>query len=675
MDETVRILHLEDDSSDIKLVRATIETGGIRCHIVSVNSREGFENALTTMDFSLILADYILPGYDGITALRYALNTRPEIPFLFVSGTMGEDAAIEGLTSGALDYVPKPKMYRLLPAIKRALQDAQIRRERSRAEKEVEQQRIELKAIYDNTPLLMTVLDNQQTVLFANRAFIEFCGRPETELKGVRIGQCLGCRVALESRSLCGDAPKCELCPLGLALQSTFKAGVNHRSIEHRTTLIQKGDQREVVLSCSIALLPTGDRNRLLLSMDDISRKVSAEEERDTLRQEYLQAQKMEGYGRLAGGVAHDFNNLLTVIINSCELGRDSVPDDSPAVPLLTMALKTSLRAAELTRQLLAFSRKQVMELKILDLNGVVIDVAKMLRRIIGDQIELQTALSPDACRVFADSGQIGQVLLNLVINAKDAMPEGGRLVISTSREEIRDSASRFGEVLGGSYRDIAPGDYACLKVIDTGTGIPERIIQNLIEPFFTTKEPGKGTGLGLPTVFGIVKQCKGHLLVQSSLGSGTTFSLLFPLSTGSVQEEPCLAPQETLAGGAETILIVDDSEDLRTLTCKILSAAGYTVLAASNGQEASLVSRGFSKPIHLLLADVVMPGISGPKLWKDLLDSRPETRVLFISGYSPDEIPELKQLRQNFPFLPKPFSGAALVKKVREALARNTSD
>lgn len=669
MNQTIRILHLEDDPSDVKLIHATIAAAGIECQITSVQTRAAFEKALEGSDFDLVLADYILPNFDGITAMRIFHNRHPDIPFLFVSGTMGEDAAIEGLTGGAWDYVPKPKLYRLVPAIRRALQDAENRRERKLLEMTSERSRIELKAIHDHAPVMMSVIDANGFIQYANRAFVDFCRNPEPELKGRRIGDSLGCEFASECPAGCGFGSKCRFCPLEAAIRDSFKTNTNYRSVECPATLKRGNDLQKVVFRCSTALLHVNNQSSLLLCMEDISSQKLAEEERDRLRSEFLQAQKMEAYGRLASGVAHDFNNLLTIIINFCQLTMDSIPRDNPAFGYSEAIFKSAYRAADLTRHLLAFARKQIMQIRAIDLNAVILELNKMLKRIIGDHIEFHTELDQGIPPIMADPGQIGQVILNLVVNAQDAMPGGGRLTISTRRRMLDKVELPMGEILGGSIRDIVPGSYVCLSVKDTGEGISDEVKPRLIEPFFTTKAPGKGTGLGLPTVFGIAKQSHGHLLLETAVGRGSTFHLLFPEADSHVIQEPSTREATSTAGSGESILVVDDSEDLRLLACKILEVKGYNVLTASNGEEALHLAKTSLKPIHLLLVDVVMPGMTGPKLWKRILEVRPNLRVLFMSGLSPDDLSEIHPLQQAFPFLPKPFSGSELLKKLREIL------
>ena len=380
---------------------------------------------------------------------------------------------------------------------------------------------------------------------------------------------------------------------------------------------------------------------------------------RKRLEEKLRQAQKMEAVGQLAGGIAHDFNNLLTIILGYSQLAltQMSLPDllNNP----LQEILKAGERAAVLTRQLLAFSRRQVLEPKVLDLNAVVTDMERMLRRLIGEDIELATHLDPDLEAVQADPGQIDQVLLNLAVNARDAMPEGGRLTIETANTELDEDYAR-------NHPDVRPGRYALVAVTDSGTGIAPENLPQIFEPFFTTKEPGKGTGLGLSTVYGIVRQSGGHISVYSEPGHGTTFKIYLPVTQEPITVTPRLAPP---LPGTETILVVEDEEPVRQFAGMALRQSGYTVLEASGGEEALRKAGEHQGPIHLLLTDVVMPGMSGRELAKHLAPLHPETKVFYFSGYTSDAIVRHGILSGDMPFLPKPFGREALARKVREIL------
>ncbi len=386
---------------------------------------------------------------------------------------------------------------------------------------------------------------------------------------------------------------------------------------------------------------------------------------RRKLEAQYRQAQKMEVVGQLAGGVAHDFNNLLTVITGYSELALNRLPEGDVTRGLIAEVFKAGERASSLTRQLLAFSRRQVLEPRVLDLNTIVTETEKMLHRLISEDICVSAALEPALGKVKADPDQLGQVLMNLAINARDAMPGGGKLTIETRNIELDEAYSH-------GHAGVTPGRYVMLAVSDTGCGMSEEVRAHLFEPFFTTKEQGKGTGLGLATVYGIVKQSGGHIEVYTEVGHGTTFKIYLPRT-----EQAAFQPVKSHLGlrpalrDAETILLVEDDPGVRALTRSALQTAGYTVLEAANGADALALVGRHPGSIHLLLADVIMPQMGGRELAQRLAASHPELRVLYLSGYTPDAVVRHGVLEPDAAFLQKPFTVKALTRKVREVLDR----
>jgi PAS domain S-box-containing protein len=427
--------------------------------------------------------------------------------------------------------------------------------------------------------------------------------------------------------------------------EGAVRAGMRHRT--------KDGKPFEVDLVAR-PLEFAGRRARLVLARD-----VTAQRQ---LEEQLRQSQKMEAVGQLAGGIAHDFNNLLTAILGSTQLLLHHIPRGDPRREDAEEIRNAGLRAAELTRQLLAFSRRQVLAPKVLDLNAVVANMDRMLRRLLGDDVELVTSLEPAAGAVNADPGQLEQVLLNLAVNARDAMPAGGRLSIETTRVTLHE------DHVERRHR-MPPGDYVCLAVADTGVGMDEATQAHLFEPFFTTKEVGKGTGLGLATVYGIVKQSGGYIWVYSESGHGTTIKVYLPRVAG-VADAPAPAPEpRPVRHGDETVLLVEDAAPVRTLARRSLEAHGYTVLDAPDGPSALEVAAGHAAAIDILVTDVVMPGMSGRELAERLAPLRPSMKVLYTSGYTDDAMVRQGVLSAGVAFLQKPFVPESLARKVREVL------
>jgi PAS domain S-box-containing protein len=418
------------------------------------------------------------------------------------------------------------------------------------------------------------------------------------------------------------------------------------------TFFTKSGEQRTGVISAEIIEM-NGEKCAIAIVKDSTDQKA--------LEKQLRQSQKMEAIGQLSGGIAHDFNNLLSVIIGYSEVIEERLPPNDPLQKMCEQVKKAGQSAASLTRQLLAFSRQQVFELEILDLNAIVRNVEKMLRRLIGEDIDFSTALDPALASIKADKGQIEQVLLNLAVNARDAMPHGGRLRIETANVDLDEGYAR-------RHSPQKAGPYALLTVSDTGIGMDAETQAHIFDPFFTTKEIGEGTGLGLSTVYGVVRQSGGHIWVYSELGHGTTFKIYLPMAGQPPQPEksrPSLA--ETLRG-SETILLVEDAEALRELTHSLLAESGYTVLEAGNPEQAVEIARKYKGPIHLLLTDMVMPGMNGRLLADRLASIRPEMRVVFMSGYTGFTHSGL--IDSALILLPKPFTKDILLRKLHEVLA-----
>jgi two-component system cell cycle sensor histidine kinase/response regulator CckA len=519
----LRLLHLEDNPVDAELITATLMEGNIPCQSQLVDTRQAFVAALKEGRIDLILADYSIPGFDGMTALILARQHCPDVPFLFVSATIGEELAIDAMHQGATDYVLKQRLGRLVPSVQRALRELDDRAERKRAEE---------------------------------------------------------------------------------ALRQSEK--------------------------------------------------------------QFRQSQKMEAVGRLAGGIAHDFNNLLTIIMGYSQVLLTELGPQHPLRGKIEETLKAGERAATLIRQLLTFSRKQSLDPKILSLNTAVTSLESLLRRLIGEDIQLVSKLDPTNGRLRADQAQLEQVLVNLVVNARDAMPKGGTLTIETAQVELTRSPVYH-------LTPLPPGPYVRLAVSDTGCGMDRMTQSHIFEPFFTTKGEGKGSGLGLSTVFGIVTQSGGAIDVTSRVGHGTRFDLYFPSVESDILTTAPTQPLGQPQRGTETILLVEDEPSVRTLVRDELRKLGYRVVEAKNGVEACLLATQQAASLQLLLTDVVMPGMGGRELAQHLSVIKPDLRTLFISGYMDDVGIMAGQEEGTSSFLQKPFTPEVLGRAVRNLLDAST--
>ena len=403
-----------------------------------------------------------------------------------------------------------------------------------------------------------------------------------------------------------------------------------------------------------------GKKPEIFATVQDITEHKRAEEDQKSLEEQLRQSQKLEAVGLLSGGIAHDFNNLLTTIIGNAELVLMSIPKDNPLRENIEGIKAAGEQSATLTRHLLSFSRKQVLQPTVINLNEIALNMEKMLCRMIGEDIEMKTILDPDLGQIEADSGQIEQVIMNLVVNARDAMPDGGKITIETANVDLDEDYTR-------SHIAVAPGPYVMLSVSDTGTGMSREVQSQIFEPFFTTK--GKGTGLGLSTVYGIVKQSKGNIWVYSEPGKGTTFKIYLPRVEKPASGTKRNAETTDTPTGSETILVVEDDEMVRNFAVKVLKGYGFKVLTAADGDEAIKISGEHRKPIHLMLTDVIMPGISSRDMEESLKSSRPEMKVLYMSGYTDNTIVHHGVLDSGKAFIGKPFSPDSLGRKVREML------
>ncbi|HUF48690.1 MAG TPA: ATP-binding protein [Vicinamibacterales bacterium] len=456
----------------------------------------------------------------------------------------------------------------------------------------------------------------------------------------------------LVGRTMMACYPGIETTPVFAALQRVMSS--RRREQVRNEFHFPGGDSRWF----DLVIQPVSD-GVCVLSIDVTDEHLGAERQR-RIEAQLQQAQKMEALGQLAGGIAHDFNNLLTEIIGYCDLAIDAV-GEHPVTGDLSEIRRAGEQAAALTRDLLAFSRKQLPELRVLDLNGVISDAGRMLKRIVGEQVDIDLRLAPDLAAVRADRAHIGQLLMNLVANARDAMPDGGKLTIETRNVELDADYV-------ASHLQSAPGRHVQLAVTDTGMGMAPDVQAHLFEPFFTTKEVGRGTGLGLASVHGIVKQSGGNIWVYSEPGRGTTFKIHLPCAEGRPEPTPA-EPVDEPAPVATTVLVVEDNPALQALTGRVLERDGCTVLVAASGEEARAVAAAHDGRIDLLLCDVVLPGEGGPAIARALLASRPDMAVLHMSGYTDDAVVRHGVVDGTVAFIQKPFTPDRLIRKVRDTL------
>jgi two-component system, cell cycle sensor histidine kinase and response regulator CckA len=765
MGAILNVLIAEDRPADAKLILHALRRDGFNVVAHCVETEADFLAHLRP-ELDIVLSDYSMQQFDAERALALVKQSRLDVPFIVVTGTISETIAVEMMKQGAADYLLKDRLSRLGEAVRRACHERELRRAHREADMALRESREHLSAIISFAMDAIITVDEDHSITLFNAAAEKLFGCPAAEAMGRSIDEFIPERFhaahhqhvdrfmeggqahrTMNARSVYGRRADGTEVPLEATISQTRAGGhqsftvilrdVSERqraeealrqSEERYRTLFESNPQPMWVYdidTCAFLAVnqaavryygyspaeffamtiadirPADDLPRLQEYLNDIeagasgaalwrhlkkdgsaidveiiwheiifdghrARLVLATDitERKFLEDQLRQAQKMEAIGRLAGGVAHDFNNLLTAIIGYSQLMMARIGEDSQMRKELEEIYKAGTRAASLTSQLLAFSRKQVIQPVSLNLNAIVVDMGKMLRRLIGEDIELQFALADDLDCIKADAGQMQQVVMNLAVNARDAMPTGGRLTIATLNINLDEAFIR-------KRPTVAPGAYVVLRVSDTGSGIDEDIQSRVFEPFFTTKEMGKGTGLGLSTIHGIITQSGGHVWFESEPGRGTTFEIYLPRI--GEREEQRQTPGSTAEAlhGTETVLLVEDEEAVRRLACSILEANGYTVLEAPSCDEALAMARAHQGSLDLLVTDVVMPQMSGRELAEQLTQRRPEIKVLFISGYTDDAIVRTGALESGIAFLQKPFVPDAFARKVREVLRK----
>lgn len=517
--------------------------------------------------------------------------------------------------------------------------------ERKRAEELLRESEERFRNIAEAISEYIWETDAQARYCYVTKRMEAIYGRPMADLMGHKPFDFMPLEEARRMRKFISE----------LALQKQPFRNVEHQTLRPNGTIFYQ----------QVSGIPIIDKEGNLIgyrgTASDITERKKAEQEMASLQEQLRQSQRMEAIGRLAGGIAHDFNNLLTVIKGNCQLSLMDLKEGDPLKINLEEIQRAAESAAHLTRQLLAFSRKQIMEMKVIDLNTLIRNLEKMLRRVIGEDIELLTFLSDELGRVKVDPGQMEQAMMNLIVNARDAMPEGGKLTIETTNVELDEEYAR-------RHLAVKPGSYVMLSISDTGVGMSPEVKERIFEPFFTTKEREKGTGLGLSTVYGIVKQSGGNIWVYSEPNQGTTFKVYLPRVDEPLEELREEAIRE-IPRGSETVLVVEDDETVRKLAVRLLRKQGYKVLEASDGGKALILCEQYKDPIHLILTDVVMPGMSGRQLVERLQKIHPESRELYMSGYTDNAILHHGVLEQGIEFVQKPFTLEKLARKVRQVL------
>src|SRR6266480_2292259 len=673
MPDLVRVLMVEDVADDAALIERELRRAGITGAARRVDSERGYREALQTFAPDIILTDHSLPTFGAADALRIALLETPETPVIVVTGSLDEETAAEYIKAGAADYVVKHHLERVGPAVLRALDLRRARAEQARAEEARRQGEERFRALIEHGADAVALVAPDGTLLFASHSIERLLGFAPAELVGhpgfervhpddvPRVHAALrdivatpGTPAGLELRWRHKDGSWRHIDAVAVELLGRVVRGELRPASQFRVRTA-KGDFRVGEFSATPQL-----HEGRLVGILGIGRDVT---ERVQLEQQLRQAQKMEAVGRLAGGIAHDFNNILTAITGYADLLLEDLGATDPRRQDADEIHKAADRAAGLTRQLLAFSRQQVLQPTVLEVNTLVGDLEKMLRRLLGEDVALSTRLAPTTGRVKADPGQLEQVIMNLAVNARDAMPNGGKLTLETANVDLDDAYA-------ADHYPARAGPFVMLAVSDTGTGMSEETQAHMFEPFFTTKEKGKGTGLGLATVYGIIKQSGGFIWVYSEVGHGTTFKLYLPRVEELAERAAAPAAARTRpARGTETVLVVEDEAPVRNVARQVLERHGYTVLEAPSAEAALDIATRYSGTIHLLLTDVVMPGLNGRELASRLADLRPDARVIFMSGYTDDAVTRHGVLEPGSAYVQKPFTPDAIARKVREVL------
>jgi PAS domain S-box-containing protein len=634
----IEVLLVEDSDDDAVLIVHQLRRDGLQVSYQRVETAEEAMAALRAGPPDVVISDYNLPAFSAEAALAMLRDSGLDVPFILVSGEVGEETAVALLRAGAHDFVLKDRLTRLAPAIRRELREAAGRRERRQAEA----------ALRASERRFRLLAEHAQDVIFRHR----LVPRPELEYISPAVAAITGYR----PEDFYADA-ELVFSMVEPDAYDPFRASWWTPGPEPLVVRWRRADgqpawtEQRAVAICDDA----GTVVAVEGILRDITEQTLAERQRQQLERQLQQAERLESLGQLAGGVAHDFNNLLAVISGYAELVSAVLAPADPLRSDLDGISNAARRGADLTRQLLLFSRLEPSEPETLDLNSVVADTEQLLRRTIGEDIEFVTLLEPGLHPVTIDHTKLEQVILNLVVNARAAMPDGGRLTMATANAD-------------------EPGDEADQRirftVADTGTGMEPSVAEHVFDPFFTTKGPGKGTGLGLATVYGVVTEAGGEIRLSTEPGKGTAFDIYLPAALTPATPATA-APDSPALGNGEVILLVEDEDAVREITRRMLTDSGYHVIEAATPADALTLYAGTGR-IDAVLTDALMPGMSGAQLIEHFLRGRPDLPTLLMSGYTAGSLPSRQSLPSGVPFIRKPFTAASLLHRLREILDRD---
>jgi signal transduction histidine kinase len=645
MNSQLRILHLEDDPRDAELVQVMLETEGFSCHVTRVETQVDFCASLERHGFNLILADYTLPAFDGISALKLAAQKRPEVPFIFVSGTLGEEVAIEALTIGATDYVLKTRLSRLVPSVIRALREATERADRKRAEESLrrnetylaEAQRLSSTGSFGWNVSSGELFWSEETF----RIF-EF-DRATTPTVDVVIRE----RIHPE------DVP---------AYRQVIQRATQERQDYIQEYRLRMPDGRVKHLHVvAHAIRTETDDVDFVGAVKDVTEQKWAQTERERLEQRLRQAAKMEAVGRLAGGIAHDFNNILGAILGYGELVQNNLIEGGAVRRQIDQVMQAGARGKALVNRILAFSRSRVVERVPVPVQPIVAETLELLEASLPADVHLKRRLDAVNTTVVGDATQLHQVVMNLCTNAVHAMERGGVLTVVLERVAV-------GERRLLSHGTLRTGSYARLSVDDTGSGIPHAVLERMFDPFFTTKRVGDGTGLGLALVHGIVTDFGGVMDVATQIGMGTTFTVWLP-AAGRMPMLPAEPTDDLPRGNGQTVMIVDDERVLVTLAEETLSELGYEPVGFDSSIAALHAFRAEPNRFDLVLTDEMMPDLTGSELAREIRQLRPEISIILMSGYSSAQLSERAQAAGVVDVLRKPLVRRDIAQPVARAL------